>query len=113
MEEIMSAVVSKLNLPSLRDRVSPEEWKARVELAATYRLAHHFGWTGPNFGTHLSARVPGEPNHFLLNPVGLMFNEINASSLIKVDMDGKKLNDSPYRVNGAGITLHSGVYLGR
>jgi ribulose-5-phosphate 4-epimerase/fuculose-1-phosphate aldolase len=113
MEEAMSAVVSLLNLPSLRDRVSAEEWNARVELAACYRLAHHFGWAGTNFGTHLSARVPSEPDHFLLNPVGLMFNEISASSLIKVDMDGKKLNDSPYRVNSAGITLHSGVYLGR
>ena len=109
----MSAVVSKLNLPSLRDRVSAEEWQARVELAACYRLAHHFGWAGTNFGTHLSARVPGEPEHFLLNPVGLMFDEINASSLIKVDMEGKKLSDSPYRLNNAGITLHGGVYLGR
>jgi ribulose-5-phosphate 4-epimerase/fuculose-1-phosphate aldolase len=109
----MSAVVSKLNLPSMRDRVSAEEWQTRVELAACYRLAHHFGWAGTNFGTHLSARVPGEPGHFLLNPVSLMFDEINASSLIKVDMEGKKLNDSPYRLNNAGITLHGGVYQGR
>jgi ribulose-5-phosphate 4-epimerase/fuculose-1-phosphate aldolase len=109
----MSAVISKLNLPSLRDRVSDEEWKARVELAACYRLAQHFGWAGTNFGTHLSARVPGQPDCFLLNPFGLLFNEINASSLIKVNMTGEKLTESPYRVNGAGIVLHSGVYIGR
>jgi ribulose-5-phosphate 4-epimerase/fuculose-1-phosphate aldolase len=109
----MSAVVSKLDLPSMRDRVSAEEWQARVELAACYRLAHHFGWAGTNFGTHLSARVPGEPEHFLLNPVSLMFDEITASSLIKVDMDGKKLHESPYRLNNAGITLHGGIYQGR
>jgi len=98
----MSAVVTKLNLPSMRERVSAEEWDARVQLAACYRLGHHFGWQGTNFGTHLSARVPDEPGHFLLMPVGLWFDEITASSLIKVDMDGKKLNDSPYRVNGGG-----------
>jgi ribulose-5-phosphate 4-epimerase/fuculose-1-phosphate aldolase len=109
----MSAVVTKLNLPSLSDRVRPEEWQARVELAACYRLAHHFGWAGTNFGTHLSARVPGEPEHFLLNPVSLMFDEITASSLIKIDMDGNKLTDSPYRLNNAGITLHGGVYQAR
>ena len=109
----MTAVVTKLNLPSLRDRVSAKEWDTRVELAACYRLAHHFGWAGTNFGTHLSARVPGEPDHFLLNPVSLMFDEINASSLIKVDMDGNKLTESPYRCNNAGITLHGGIYQGR
>ena len=65
----MSAVVTKLNLPSLRERVSAEEWQARIELAACYRLAHHYNWDGLNFGTHFSARVPGEPEHFLLNPV--------------------------------------------
>jgi ribulose-5-phosphate 4-epimerase/fuculose-1-phosphate aldolase len=109
----MSAVVTKLNLPSMRETVSPEEWNARVQLAACYRLAHHFGWQGTNFGTHLSARVPGEPDHFLLMPVGLWFDEITASSLIKVDMSGKKLNDSPYRVNGGGAALHGGCYLAR
>jgi ribulose-5-phosphate 4-epimerase/fuculose-1-phosphate aldolase len=109
----MSAVVTKLNLPSLRERVSPEEWQARVELAACYRLAHHYGWDGLNFGTHFSARVPGEPEHFLLNPVSVMFDEITASSLIKVDMKGNKLNESPYRLNNAGVALHGGCYMAR
>jgi len=109
----MSAVITKLNLPSMRERVSAEEWDARVQLAACYRLGHHFGWQGTNFGTHLSARVPDEPGHFLLMPVGLWFDEITASSLIKVDMSGKKLNDSPYRVNGGGAALHGGCYLAR
>jgi ribulose-5-phosphate 4-epimerase/fuculose-1-phosphate aldolase len=109
----MSAVVTKLSLPSLRERVSPEEWQTRVELAACYRLAHHYGWQGTNFGTHFSARVPGEPEHFLLNPVGLLFDEVTASSLIKVDAKGNKLNDSPYRVNNAGVALHGGCYMAR
>ncbi len=109
----MSAVVTKLNLPSLRDRVSPEEWRVRVELAATHRLAHYYNWIGTNFGTHFSARIPGEPEHFLLKPVDLTFDEINASSLIKVDMKGTKLTESPYRVNNAGVALHGGCYQAR
>ena len=109
----MSAVVTKLALPSLRERVSPEEWNTRVELAACYRLANHFGWDGTNFGTHFSARIPGEPDNFLLKPVDLWFDEVTASSLIKVDVRGNKLNDSPYRVNNAGIALHGGCYMAR
>jgi ribulose-5-phosphate 4-epimerase/fuculose-1-phosphate aldolase len=109
----MVATVAKLETPSMRSRVSPEEWQARVELAACYRLAAHFGWAGTNLGTHLSARVPGEGDSFLLNPVGLMFDEINASSLIKVDPDGNKLTESPYRVNRAGVAIHGGMYLAR
>jgi ribulose-5-phosphate 4-epimerase/fuculose-1-phosphate aldolase len=109
----MVATIAKLELPSMRSRVSPEEWQARVELAACYRLAAHFGWAGTNLGTHLSARVPGEGDNFLLNPVGLMFDEITASSLIKVAPDGTKLTESAYRVNRAGIAIHGGMYLAR
>jgi ribulose-5-phosphate 4-epimerase/fuculose-1-phosphate aldolase len=109
----MVARIASFDLPSLRSRVSPEEWQARIELAACYRLAAHFGWAGTNLGTHFSARVPGEGERFLLNPVGLMFDEITASSLIKVDPDGNKHNDSPYRVNRAGIAIHGGMYRAR
>jgi ribulose-5-phosphate 4-epimerase/fuculose-1-phosphate aldolase len=112
-ERPMVATVAKLELPSMRSRVSPEEWQARIELAACYRLAAHFGWAGTNLGTHFSARVPGEGNNFLLNPVGLMFDEITASSLIKVDTDGNKLTESPYRTNRAGVATHGGMYLAR
>jgi ribulose-5-phosphate 4-epimerase/fuculose-1-phosphate aldolase len=84
-----------------------------VQLAACHRLAEHFGWCGTNLGTHFSARVPGEPDHFLLKPVDLWFDEVTASSLVKVDTKGNKLNDVPYRVNGAGVALHGGCYLAR
>ena len=67
--------------------IAPEEWKVRVDLAACYRLLAHFGWDDLIL-THNSARVPGEPNHFLINPMGLMFNEITASNLLKMDLDG-------------------------
>ena len=108
----MTAVVTKLELPSLKERVGAEEWQARVQLAACYRLTDHFGF-GSAVGTHLSARVPDEPGNFLLNPVGLMFEEITASSLVKVDMNGRKLTESAYRVNGAGVTIHGGIYEAR
>ena len=108
----MTAVVANLAVPSLKDRVSAEEWQARVELAAAYRLTDHYGWSAA-MGTHLSARVPDEPDHFLLNPVGLLFDEVTASSLIKVDMAGNKLTESPYRVNGAGVEIHGASYEAR
>ena len=82
-------------------------------LRRAIELAAHFGWAGTNLGTHFSARVPGEGTNFLLNPVGLMFDEITASSFIKVSPDGSKLDESPYRVNRAGIAIHGGMYLAR
>jgi ribulose-5-phosphate 4-epimerase/fuculose-1-phosphate aldolase len=103
-------IMTKPSFASLKGKVSPEEWQARVELACCYRLMHHFGWSGTNFGTHLSARVPGETEHMLLNPVSVKFDQITASSLIKLHLDGKRLTESPYRVNGAGIAFHGGVY---
>lgn len=99
-------------VPSLKDQVSPEEWEARVNLAAAYRLVAHFGWDDLIY-THISARVPGGDHHFLINPLGLMFEEITASSLIKVDLDGNKLNDSPYIANKAGFVIHSAVHAAR
>src|SRR5437016_13086972 len=92
----------------IREQVSAEEWQARVDLAAAYRLVALYGWDDLIF-THISARVPGADHHFLLNPYGMMFDEVTASSLVKVDLDGKKVLDSPYFINPAGFTIPSAV----
>jgi ribulose-5-phosphate 4-epimerase/fuculose-1-phosphate aldolase len=102
-----------LNIPSLKDKVSPEEWQLRVDLAACYRLVAAYGWSDLVF-THVSARVPNESagpeHHFLINPYGLMFDEITASSLVKIDQSCKKLSESAYPVNPAGFTIHSCIH---
>ncbi|MCX4164395.1 MULTISPECIES: class II aldolase/adducin family protein [Paraburkholderia] len=97
---------------SLKNDVSPAEWETRVNLAATYRLTALFGWDDLVF-THISARVPGPEHHFLINPYGMMFDEITASSLIKIDLDGRKVSESPYDINPAGFTIHSAVHAAR
>ncbi|MEI5996137.1 class II aldolase/adducin family protein [Paraburkholderia bengalensis] len=97
---------------SLKQAVSPAEWDARVNLAAAYRLVALFGWDDLVF-THISARVPGPEHHFLINPYGMMFDEITASSLVKIDLDGRKVSDSPYEVNPAGFTIHSAIHAAR
>lgn len=101
-----------LNLPSRRDAVSAAEWQVRVDLAAAYRLVALFKWDDLVF-THISARVPGTEDQFLINPYGLLFEEITASSLVKVDQTGQKLEDSPFPVNPAGFTIHSAVHAAR
>ncbi len=103
------SVVMPIATPSVQDFVSAEEWRCRVDLAACYRLAAHYGWTDLIY-THISARIPGPDDHFLLNPFGLMFEEITASSLIKLDLDGEIVMDTPYPVNAAGFTIHSAVH---
>lgn len=97
---------------SVREQVSVQEWQARVDLAAAYRLVAHYGWDDLIF-THISARVPGPDHHFLINPYGMMFDEIKASSLVKVDLDGRIVNDTPYIINPAGFTIHSAVHAAR
>jgi ribulose-5-phosphate 4-epimerase/fuculose-1-phosphate aldolase len=99
-------------IASLKGKVSDEEWQVRVDLAATYRLVALHGWDDMVF-THISARVPGPDHHFLINPYGLLFEEITASSLIKIDIDGNKVEDSPYPVNPAGFTIHSALHMNR
>ncbi|MFN2426768.1 MAG: class II aldolase/adducin family protein [Candidatus Binatia bacterium] len=99
-------------LPSVRDLVSAEEWAIREDLAACYRLVAHYGWDDMIF-THISARVPGEEDHFLINPYGLLFEEITASSLVKVDHDGHALLDTGALTNPAGFTIHSAVHMAR
>jgi ribulose-5-phosphate 4-epimerase/fuculose-1-phosphate aldolase len=101
-----------MNIPSLKDQVSPEEWQLRVDLAACYRLVAAYGWSDLIF-THVSARIPGPEHHFLINPYGLMFDEITASSLLKVDQQCNKLSDSPFPVNPAGFVIHSAVHEAR
>src|SRR5438876_7424247 len=97
---------------TIRDHVTEPEWQARVDLAAAYRLVALYGWDDLIF-THISARVPGADHHFLLNPYGLMFEEVTASSLVKIDLDGQKVMDSPYAINPAGFTIHSAVHAAR
>jgi ribulose-5-phosphate 4-epimerase/fuculose-1-phosphate aldolase len=97
---------------SVREQVTEEEWQVRVDLAACYRLVALFGWDDLVF-THISARVPGPEHHFLINAYGLLFEEMTASSLVKVDLAGDKVMDTPYFVNPAGFTIHSAVHEAR
>ncbi len=99
-------------IPSRQHDVTPAEWQARVDLAAAYRLVAHFRWDDLVF-THVTVRVPGTEDQFLINPYGFMFDEITASSLVKVDLAGNKLDDSPYPVNPAGFTIHSAIHAAR
>ena len=99
-------------IPPLKGKVSPEEWRLRVDLAATYRLVAMYGWDDMIF-THISVRIPGPEHNFLINPLGILFDEITASSLVKIDVDGNKVQDSPYPVNPAGFTIHSALHMNR
>lgn len=97
---------------SIRNRVTPEEWEVRVNLAACYNLVAEYGWDDLIF-THISARVPGPEHHFLINPYGMMFDEITASSLVKIDLDGAKVMPSEFDINPAGFTIHSAIHEAR
>ncbi|MDJ0388806.1 class II aldolase/adducin family protein [Roseomonas sp. E05] len=104
----------QLRISDMRSKVSPEEWEARVDLAACYRLIAHYGMADM-MANHISARVPGEGAAFLINPYGMMYEEITASSLVKVDADGKILakpdyGDFDYGINRAGYVIHSAVH---
>lgn len=101
-----------LQIESRRGKVGEDEWRTRVDLAAAYRLVALFGWDDLVF-THISARVPERDNEFLINPYGLMFDEITASSLVRIDTAGHKLDDSQFMVNPAGFTIHSAVHAAR
>ena len=91
---------------------SAEEWQARVDLAALYRLVAMYGWDDLIY-THISARIPGPEHHFLINPYGMLFEEITASSLVKIDLEGNVLQETPYFINPAGFTIHSAVHAAR
>jgi len=96
----------------IKSQVTNEEWSLREDLAAAYRLVANSGWDDMVF-THLSARVPGPDEHFLLNPFGVLFEEVTASSLVKIDLDGAVVLDNGYQVNAAGFTIHSAIHAAR
>src|SRR3979490_1896616 len=106
----MNSSITKI--PAVKTSVSAEEWETRVNLAACYRLVALYHWDDLIF-THISARVPGPEHHFLINPYGMMFEEITASSLVKVALSGKKAIASPYDINPAGFTIHSAIHAAR
>lgn len=99
-------------MANVKSLVSAEEWQARKDLAACYNLVAHYGWDDLIF-THISARIPGPEHHFLINPYGMMFDEVSASSLVKVDLHGNKVMASDYDINPAGFTIHSAVHEAR
>ena len=105
-------IAEKSAVSSARNEVSDAEWQTRVDLAAAYRLVAMFGWDEIIF-THISARVPGPEHHFLINPYGMTFEEITASSLVKVDTHGNVVMATPYPINPAGFTIHSAVHAAR
>ena len=107
--------VAESTTSTIKEKVSAEEWETRVRLAAAYRLAAHFGWDDLIF-THISARVPGDGgqgHHFLINPYGFLFDEITASSLVKIDIEGNVISETEHFVNPAGFTIHSAVHAAR
>jgi len=104
--------LDSVEIPSLEGKVSDEEWAIRVDLACAYRMVAHYGWDDLIF-THLSARIPGPEHHFLLNPYQLMFEEVTASSLVKVDSNGNPVEPTPFITNPAGFTIHSAIHMAR
>lgn len=100
------------SVSTVQSQVSQEEWQQRVNLAACYRLVALYHWDDLIF-THISARVPGPEHHFLINPYGMLFDEITASSLVKVDLSGNKVMNSSYEINPAGFTIHSAIHANR
>lgn len=100
------------DIPSLQGKISAEEWRTRIDLAAAYRLVALMGWDDMVY-THITAKIPGPEHHFLINPYGMMFDEITASSLVKVDLAGNVVMDSPFPINPAGFTIHSAVHAAR
>lgn len=101
-----------ISVSSIKSQVSDVEWEQRVHLAACYRLVSLYHWDDLIF-THVSARVPGPGHHFLINPYGMLFEEITASSLVKVDLAGNKVMESPFEINPAGFTIHSAIHAAR
>ncbi len=108
----METQAGRVAIPSVRDKVSAEEWAMRVDLAACYRMVAHYGWDDLVF-THISARLLGAEHRFLINPYGMLFEEVTASSLVKVDLNGEKVMESPFAVNPAGFVIHSAVHAAR
>ena len=108
-----ATAVQGISRSSSKRRISKEEWQVRIDLAAAYRLAHLYGWTTTLIYNHISARLPGPDHHFLLNPFGLRWDEVTASNLVKIDLDGNILDDTPHKINKAGYTIHSAIHAAR
>ena len=105
--------MDSITIPSVQNKVTTEEWQTRVDLAACYRLVAHYGWADLVF-THITAKIPGADNQFMINPYGMMFDEITASSLVKIDLAGNKLDtDNPFPINPAGFVIHSAIHAAR
>lgn len=109
----MSTVASKVSkLEGTSKKIDATEWQLRVQLAAAYRIADHLGWSELIY-THISLRVPGPEHHFLINPYGLRFDEVMASNLVKIDLDGEAVDDQPYGANKAGFVIHGAIHQAR
>jgi ribulose-5-phosphate 4-epimerase/fuculose-1-phosphate aldolase len=107
-----ASALESVEVPSLKGKVSEEEWALRVDLAAAYRIIAHYGWDDLIF-THLSVRIPGPEHQFLLNPYNLMFEEVTASSLVKVNAEGNAVDPTAFITNPAGFTIHSAIHMAR
>ena len=108
----VASPLQSVEIASLEGQVGEQEWELRVDLACAYRMVAYYGWDDLIF-THLSVRIPGPDHHFLLNPYNLMFEEVTASSLIKVDVQGNAVEPTPFITNPAGFTIHSAVHMAR
>lgn len=106
---LQAAVKLKTVTDARPPHISPEEWELRVQLAALYRIVDRMGWSLIIFN-HITVRLPGPDHHFLINPYGLMYHEVKASNLVKIDLKGNKLDDSPWDVNPAGFLIHSTIH---
>jgi ribulose-5-phosphate 4-epimerase/fuculose-1-phosphate aldolase len=108
----MNARLEPIAKSSVKGECSPEEWQLRVQLAAAYRIVDYYGWTELIYG-HLTMRVPGPERHFLINPYGLGYDEVTASNLVKIDLDGNIIGRSDYPINLAGFVIHSAIHAAR
>ena len=108
----MAQTLATVGRPAASDRFSQAEWEVRVDLAACYRMVAHFGLDDLIY-THISARVPGPDEHFLINPFGLLYEEVTASNLVKVNLAGNVLDDTDWEINPAGFVIHSCVHEAR
>jgi ribulose-5-phosphate 4-epimerase/fuculose-1-phosphate aldolase len=109
---LLSERLAVANAIGRHEGCSDAEWALRVDLAAAYRMIDHLGWTELQSG-HVTIRVPGESRHFLINPYGLLFDEVTASNLVKIDVDGKIASPTPYQINPAGFVIHSAIHQAR
>ena len=107
----MPMIDSKERYSAMPEHMSADEWKTRVDLAAAYRIVHYHGWTSQVYN-HITARIP-DTEHLLINPFGHAYDEITPSNLVKIDIEGNKIGDSPYPVNIAGYTIHSAIHAAR